>query len=223
MKTLRAVTFFILISISAYAQTNFVELRTNMGNITIMLYDNTPRHKSMFIDEIGKGTYKKALFNRVIKDFVSQAGELDESILADEKLHPKKRPRRLNAEIDSNFIHKKGAIGAGRDDNLQKSSYFNQIYMVSGNVLTDKQLDELENKTRRKMSQKTREIYKTQGGVPHLDFNYTIFGEIVEGLDVAERINKVATHKLNVPVSAIIFDARVLSEKETKARKISQE
>jgi peptidyl-prolyl cis-trans isomerase B (cyclophilin B) len=187
-----------------------------------MLYDETPKHKKMFINEISKGTYKRAHFNRVIKDFVSQAGELDEPLLASERLHPERKPLRLPAEIDSNLIHKRGAVGAGRDDNPEKSSYFNQIYLVSGKVLTDEQLDALEKKTGRKMSLKTREIYKTDGGIPRLDFDYTVFGEIVEGLDVAEQINKVKTDKQDVPIEPIIFDARVLSKRDIKARKLNK-
>jgi cyclophilin family peptidyl-prolyl cis-trans isomerase len=209
MRVLTAVAIFFLSSVCACAQNAFVELSTNKGKIIVMLYDKTPLHKKMFLNEVGKGTYKQARFNRVIK----------EPILASEKLHSERKPRRLPAEIDSNLIHKKGALGAGRDDNPEKSSYFNQIYLVSGKVSTDQQLDELEKKKGRKMSFKSREIYKTQGGLPRLDFDYTVFGEIVEGLEVAEQINKVETDKQDVPVEPIIFDAKVLSKREIKARK----
>lgn len=179
-----------------------------------MLYDQTPRHKTMFLEQIKKGTYKNAHFNRVIKDFVSQAGELDEPILAREALHPELTPPRLAAEIDSNLIHKRGALGAGRDDNPEKSSYFNQIYLVAGKTLTDQQLDSVEKKIGRKISAAHREIYKVQGGIPRLDFDYTIFGEIVEGLSVAERINSVATDKNALPVAPVVFKISILGEKE---------
>ena len=175
-------------------------------------------HKQMFINEIKKGTYQKALFNRVIKDFVSQAGELDDSILNREKRNPQKTPLRLPGEINGEFIHKNGALGAGRDDNPEKSSYFNQIYLVSGKVLNDEQLDKLEEKTGKKMSSKTREIYKTQGGVPRLDNDYTIFGEIVEGQSVADQINKVETNNKDVPMKAVVFDAKVLTKWKVKMR-----
>lgn len=218
VKVFKAIAFFILVSLSAYSQSTFVELKTSKGTIVVMLYDKTPMHKQMFINEIKKGTYQKALFNRVIKDFVSQAGELDDSILNREKRNPQKTPLRLPAEINSELIHKNGALGAGRDDNPEKSSYFNQIYLVSGKVLNDEQLDKLEEKTGKKMSSKTREIYKTQGGVPRLDNDYTIFGEIVEGQSVADQINKVETNNKDVPMKAVVFDAKVLTKWKVKVR-----
>ena len=218
VKVFKAIAFFILVSLSAYSQSTFVELKTSKGTIVVMLYDKTPMHKQMFINEIKKGTYQKALFNRVIKDFVSQAGELDDSILNKEKRNPQKTPLRLPAEINSELIHKNGALGAGRDDNPEKSSYFNQIYFVSGKVLNDEQLDKLEEKTGKKMSSKTREIYKTQGGVPRLDNDYTIFGEIVEGQSVADQINKVETNNKDVPMKAVVFDAKVLTKWKVKVR-----
>ena len=218
VKVFKAIAFFVLVSLSAYSQSTFVELKTSKGTIVVMLYDKTPMHKQMFINEIKKGTYQKALFNRVIKDFVSQAGELDDSILNREKRNPKKTPLRLPAEINSELIHKNGALGAGRDDNPEKSSYFNQIYLVSGKVLNDEQLDKLEEKTGKKMSSKTREIYKTQGGVPRLDNDYTIFGEIVEGQSVADQINKVETNNKDVPMKAVVFDAKVLTKWKVKVR-----
>lgn len=218
VKVFKAIAFFVLVSLSAYSQSTFVELKTSKGTIVVMLYDKTPMHKQMFINEIKKGTYQKALFNRVIKDFVSQAGELDDSILNREKRNPQKTPLRLPAEINGEFIHKNGALGAGRDDNPEKSSYFNQIYLVSGKVLNDEQLDKLEEKTGKKMSSKTREIYKTQGGVPRLDNDYTIFGEIVEGQSIADQINKVETNNKDVPMKAVVFDAKVLTKWKVKVR-----
>jgi len=218
VKVFKAIAFFVLVSLSAYSQSTFVELKTSKGTIVVMLYDKTPMHKQMFINEIKKGTYQKALFNRVIKDFVSQAGELDDSILNREKRNPQKTPLRLPAEINSELIHKNGALGAGRDDNPEKSSYFNQIYFVSGKVLNDEQLDKLEEKTGKKMSSKTREIYKTQGGIPRLDNDYTIFGEIVEGQSVADQINKVETNNKDVPMKAVVFDAKVLTKWKVKVR-----
>ena len=218
VKVCKAIVFFVLISLSAYSQKTFVEFKTSKGIIVVMLYDKTPIHRKMFINEIKKGTYKNAQFNRVIKDFVSQAGELDDSILKREKHDPKQKPLRLPAEINNEFIHKNGALGAGRDDNPEKSSYYNQIYLVSGEILNDQQLNEVERKTGKKMSPRTREIYKTHGGVPRLDNDYTIFGEIVEGQSVADLINKVETDNKDVPIDAVVFETKILSQWMVKAR-----
>jgi cyclophilin family peptidyl-prolyl cis-trans isomerase len=159
---------------------------------------------------IKKGAYKSAEFNRVIKDFVSQGGELDDTILNREKRYPALGAKRFPAELKPALFHKKGALGAGRDDNPDKSSYFSQIYLVKGKVQTDAQLDATEKKKNRKIPADQREVYKTIGGIPYLDQDYTIFGEIVEGMEVADSINVVATNKDDVPLVPVVFNIKIL-------------
>lgn len=206
---------FVLLTLVANAQSTFVRLVTNKGNITLMLYDSTPKHRDMFIDGIRKGLYTDAQFNRVIKSFVSQGGELDETILDREKQHPEIPVQRLDAEIKPDLFHKKGALGAGRNDNPEKSSYLTQIYLVEGKKITDEELDALEDKKKTKFSDLQRQIYKTIGGCPRLDGDYTVFGEIVKGMDVAEAINSVATNQQDLPLATVKFSAKVLSKKES--------
>jgi len=196
------------------AQSTFVRFVTNKGDITIMLYDETPKHRDMFLKGIKKGWYKNAEFNRVIRSFVSQGGELDDTILNREKRHPELGAKRFPAEIKPNLFHKKGTLGAGRDDNAEKASYFTQIYLVVGKKQTDAQLDAIEQKKNRKIPEAQRAIYKTIGGTPHLDQDYTVFGEIVEGMEVADTINAVATDKNDVPLSAVVFNPVILSKKQ---------
>jgi len=214
MRRISFTLLFVLLTFGLYAQSTYVRFETKQGNIVVMLYDETPRHKAMFLEQIKKGTYKQAEFNRVIKDFVNQGGELDDSILNREKRHPELGAPRFPAEIKPHLIHKRGTFGAGRDDNPEKASYFNQIYFVIGKKWTDSLLDGVEKRTGRKIPMEHREIYKKIGGVPHLDGDYTLFGEIVQGLEVAEAINSVATDKNDVPLSPVVFNAVVLSKKE---------
>ncbi|WP_316836280.1 peptidylprolyl isomerase [Pedobacter nutrimenti] len=214
MKTLALSFIFMLFIWSLKAQSTFVRLVTSKGDITLMLYDQTPKHRDMFLQAIKDGTYNEAAFNRVIKSFVSQGGELDEVILDREKQHPENAPKRLAAEIKPGLFHKKGALGAGRNDNPEKSSYLSQIYLVAGKKQTDAQLDAIEAKKGIKFSKKQREIYKTTGGTPHLDQDYTVFGEVVEGMNVADEINGVATNKDDLPLDPVVFKAVILSKKE---------
>lgn len=214
MKNLSLFLLFMLFVIAGKAQSTFVRFVTNKGNITVMLYDETPAHRDMFLKSIKKGLYRNAEFNRVIKDFVSQGGELDDTILNREKMNPQLRAKRFPAEIKPSIFHKKGTLGAGRDDNPEKASYFTQIYLVVGKKQTDDQLDAIESKKNRKIPVAQRAVYKEIGGTPHLDQDYTIFGEIVEGMDVADVINRVATDKNDVPLKAVIFNPVVLSKKE---------
>ncbi|RZK73305.1 MAG: peptidylprolyl isomerase, partial [Pedobacter sp.] len=166
----------------------------------------------MFLSCIKSGLYKDALFNRVIKSFVSQGGELDETILEREKQHPELPLKRIAAEIDTTLFHKKGALGAGRNDNPEKSSYINQIYFVAGKLQTDEQLNAIEKRNGRKFSRKQREIYKSIGGTPHLDGDYTVFGEIVKGLEIADAINYVQTNKDDLPLESVLFNIKTIKK-----------
>lgn len=214
MKSLTLVLLLCLSVSLAKAQTYFVRISTLKGDITLMLYDETPKHRDNFIRGIKTGLFKDAEFNRIIKGFVSQGGELDQTIEDREKLHPEQPVQRIGAEIKPNLFHKKGALGQGRNDNPEKSSFIDQIYLVEGKIQTDAQLDQITAKTGRKFSAAQREVYKTTGGIPRLDGDYTIFGEIVSGMDVAEAINSVPTQKTDVPVSPLKFSLKILSKKE---------
>lgn len=210
MKAIILGTYFILISTVIKAQSTFVRFITSKGDFTVMLYDKTPKHRDMLLLVVKQGAYKNAEFNRVIKSFVSQGGDLDDTILNREKRHPKGLVIRLPAEIKPDLIHKKGVLGAGRDDNPEKGSYISQIYFVTGKKQTDAQLDAIEKKKNTKFSAAQREIYKTIGGTPQLDGDYTVFGEITEGMNVADAINSVATNKDDVPLSPVVFSVTVL-------------
>lgn len=199
--------------IIARAQSVLVKFTTNHGNFTVMLYDDTPKHQDMFLAEIKKGTYTNALFNRVIKEFVIQGGVLDDTTLLYEKQHPELGAPRFPAEIKPNRFHKRGALGAGRDNNPEKASFFNQIYFVVGKKYTDAQLAELEQKKGITIPADHKQAYKTIGGIPRLDGDYTVFGEITQGYDVVEKISQLPTDKNDLPLSPVTFTARVLKKK----------
>lgn len=214
MKKLLLSLSLILLVTLIKAQSTFVRFVTNKGDITVMLYDETPKHRDLFLNTIKTGLYKNAEFNRVIKSFVSQGGELDDTILNREKRHPELGAKRFPAEIKQSLFHKKGVLGAGRDDNPAKASYFTQIYLVAGKKQTDAQLDAVEQKKNRKIPAAQRAVYKSIGGIPHLDQDYTVFGEIVAGMEVADAINAVVTDKNDVPLIPVVFNPVVLSKTE---------
>lgn len=150
--------------------------------------------------------YHDALFNRVIENFVVQGGEHDVDIAEQEKaLQPSERYR-LPAEFDSRAFHKMGALGAGRDENDDKASFLNQIYFVVGKIVTNEELNALELKKGIKFSENQREIYLKNGGLPRLDNDYTVFGEVYEGLEVLLKISKVQTNEKDYPLEKIIFE-----------------
>jgi len=203
-----------------HAQAKFVRFETSKGNIVVMLYDQTPGHRDMFLKAIKKGQYSNALFNRVIRNFVSQGGELDDTILNRERhlavvkgISPEAVAKRLPAEIRPALFHKKGALGAGRDDNKMKASYFTQLYFVTGAIQTDAQLDAVEKRKGVKIPEAQRKVYKRIGGTPHLDGDYTVFGEIIEGMDVAGAINSVAVDQHDVPLEPVVFTVKVIKKR----------
>ena len=190
------------------AQTYTLKFKTNYGNFKVMLYDFTPKHRDLILSQINKGTYKNAQFNRVIKNFVIQGGELDEPILAREAENPSEKPVRLAPEFHPKAYHKLGALGAGRDNNSEKGSYYNQIYFVVGKKQTNKELDQLEQKKGIKFTPEQRETYLTIGGQPRLDNDYTVFGEITKGLNTVLKISNVDTDFNDIPDDMVIFNIK---------------
>lgn len=215
MRKLFLVPVLVCFCLAAAAQSTYVRFETSKGNIIVMLYDATPRHRDMFVAAVKKGVYTNAEFNRVIRGFVSQGGELDDTILNREKRHPELGAKRFPAEIVPALFHKKGVLGAGRDDNPEKASYFSQIYFVTGKPQTDAQLDAIALKKKMDIPGSHRESYKTLGGTPHLDGDYTVFGEITEGMAVADAINSVTTDKNDVPLVPVKFTVKVIRKKKS--------
>jgi peptidyl-prolyl cis-trans isomerase B (cyclophilin B) len=178
-----------------------VILLTNMGNITIRLSDSTPLHRDNFLKLVKQGFYDSVLFHRVIKNFMIQSGDPNsKNAPAGQPLGNGSPGYTIPAEFRATLFHKKGVIAAARqsdDVNPMKESSGSQFYITQGKIFTDAGLDSVETYrlNGRKIPQDQREVYKTIGGTPHLDQNYTVFGEVVKGLDVVDKIAAVATSK----------------------------
>jgi peptidyl-prolyl cis-trans isomerase B (cyclophilin B) len=126
------------------------------------------------------------------------------------------------AEFRDSLFHKKGVLAAARDNNPEKASSGSQFYIVQGKTFTDAQLDDLENKRLKfKLPQYQREVYKTIGGTPHLDRNYTVYGEVVKGLEMVDKIAIVKTDGNNRPLEDVKMTINVLKRRE--ARKLEKE
>lgn len=197
--------------LTSVAQTDTILVKTDQGNFKVMLYDFIPKHRALLKKSVQEGVYSGAAFNRVIADFVVQGGELDESILTREANEPDKLPERLAPEFDERAFHKVGVLGAGRDDNPTKSSFLNQIYFVVGKKVSDADLNLLEDKKGIQYTDEQRAVYLEQGGQPRLDKDYTVFGEVVEGLDVLMEISKSPTDSKDNPLGKILFTMELLN------------
>lgn len=229
-------------------------LETTMGNITVKLYDETPKHKENFIKLVKEGAYDSTLFHRVIKDFMIQAGDpLSKNATDTTVLGSGDVGYTIPAEFNKNFFHKKGALAAARQGdevNPERESSGCQFYIVTGrkfseaqminmeNHMNEARLEEVFNSLARKhmkeiykmrkagdtegllelqdslesqardivdkepalrYTKEQKQAYTTIGGAPHLDGAYTVFGEVVDGMDVVEKIEQVGTNRADRP------------------------
>jgi len=173
-----------------------VLLQTNYGDIVVRLSDSTPLHRDNFLKLVKTHYYDSVLFHRVIENFMIQAGDPDSKhAKPGEPLGNGGPDYTIPAEFKATLFHKKGVIAAARDNNPEKASSGSQFYIVQGKVFTDAGLDSVETYRLhgRKIPAEQREVYKTVGGAPHLDQSYTVFGEVVRGLDVVDKIASAPT------------------------------
>lgn len=191
----------------------YAEIETNHGTMKVMLYNSTPEHKKNFIKLANEGFYDGLLFHRVIKDFMIQGGDPDSKGAAPGRRLGNGGPGyQLDAEIGA--PHLKGALSAARlpdTANPEKKSSGSQFYIVHGKRWSDMELDRLEQQKNIQYNETQRQMYKDTGGSAFLDNDYTVFGEVVEGLDVIDKIANVQTAAADRPVEDVTMKVRILN------------
>lgn len=235
-----------------------VKIETTMGDITVKLYDETPKHKENFIKLVKEGVYDSTLFHRVIKNFMIQAGDpTSKTASATDTLGSGDVGYTIPAEFNPKFFHKRGVLAAARqgdDVNPNKESSGCQFYIVTGRKFSEAQMinmenqmnearldtifqalarkhmkeiykmrkandmeglmelqDSLENQARKEVAKEPAlkftpeqiKAYTTVGGAPHLDGNYTVFGEVVDGMNVVAEIETAKTNRQDRPTQDI--------------------
>lgn len=188
-----------------------VEIQTDLGTIVCELYNSTPQHRDNFIKIAEAGKLNGTLFHRVIKGFMIQGGD-PTSVNAGPQtaLGGGDLGYTVPAEFVDSLIHLKGALCAARTNNPQKASSASQFYIVQGKPVDDKMLDVLEGQGGFHYSTEQREAYKKMGGTPFLDRNYTVFGKVVRGLDVVDKIAAMQTGPNDRPVTDIRMKVTVI-------------
>ena len=193
-----------------------VIFKTSMGDITIALYDNTPLHKENFLKLVKENYYDGVLFHRIIQGFMIQTGDPDsKGAPAGMQLGNGGPDYTIPAEFRAENYHKRGAVAAARQGdqvNPKKASSATQFYIVQGQVWDDKTLDMMEQRFGKKFTDEQRKVYSTVGGTPHLDGDYTVFGEVVEGMDVVNKIADLPCDRMDRPVE----DVKIISVKVIK-------
>lgn len=173
-----------------------VLMKTDAGNLVLRLKDETPIHRDNFIKLVKTRYYNDISFHRVIAGFMIQAG--DEQTKRNKDSSRFLKAYTLPAEISPDFFHQKGVLAAARmGDNVnpKRVSSGVQFYIVQGRLFNDKSLDSVETYrlNGRKIPTAHREVYKKEGGAPHLDQTYTIFGQLIRGFDVLDKIAQTST------------------------------
>lgn len=204
------------ISVSASAQDTLrheVLMETSMGNIRLALYNETPLHRDNFIKNVREGVYDGLLFHRVISSFMIQGGDTaSRNAAPGQQLGDTEESYSIPAEIRyPQLFHKRGALAAAREgDNVnpERRSSSTQFYIVYGRRFTDEMLDKVQErldgvKGGVTLTPEVREVYRQKGGTPHLDGLYTVFGEVLEGMDVVREIQWVETDSNNRPVEDV--------------------
>lgn len=247
-----------------------VVMHTTLGDITLKLYNETPKHRDNFLKLVNDGTYNGLLFHRVIKEFMVQGGDVTSK---DAPMNKQLGAGDLGYTVPAEFVypkyfHKKGALCAARtgdEVNPEKASSASQFYIVTGKKYSDNELKQMEKqlenrlkqsifarlqaenkskimelyrsgdkaelailrdtligkteleaekrKDEAKLTEEQKEIYKTVGGVPFLDNQYTVYGEVVDGIEVVEKIEKSKTNRQDRPTENIsIISVEVLAQ-----------
>ncbi|MEM6766477.1 MAG: peptidylprolyl isomerase [Bacteroidota bacterium] len=228
------ILLFIMTINESEAQKNkkdqLVKISTTLGDIVVLLYDATPQHKANFLKLVEEGTYNSTLFHRIIKDFMIQGGD-------PESKDPAKKNAwgtgglgyTIEAEILPGYIHKKGVLAAARQGdavNPEKRSSSCQFYIVQGKPVKEAELKMMENRLSQitgqafTYSEEEKKAYMEEGGSPWLDQQYTIFGEVIDGLALVDTIAAVKTGPRDVPVEPITMTMEVLELRKKKIEKL---
>ena len=197
-----------------------IEITTDYGVMIAKLSDATPLHRDNFINLVKQGFYDGLLFHRVIHEFMIQGGDpasknaTDSTMLGGGEV---KGVNRIPAEFNPNLIHKKGVLAAARDNNPAKASSNCQFYIVQGKPFDSAQLNTVYEHVKAtttgdfKYTADQKEIYQRIGGTPFLDQNYTVFGEVISGLDVIDKIAAVQVRPGDRPVKDVHMKIRLLN------------
>lgn len=185
-----------------------VEVKTNVGTFTVKLYNETPLHRDNFLKLVREGVYNNLVFHRVIKNFMVQAGGAyrgdNEKAL---ELVTSKHSEMIPAEFRyPQIFHKRGALAAARqgdNTNPEKMSDAIEFYVVVGEFFLENELKTFENEERGVMPDNVKQTYMTEGGTPHLDTQYTVFGELIDGFKTIDKIQNREVDSANKPFKEV--------------------
>lgn len=194
-----------------------VEMVTNYGRIVLLLYDETPLHRDNFIKLATNRVFDGLLFHRVIEKFMIQGGDpTSKDAEPGKMLGDGTLGYNIPAEFRPELFHKRGALCAAREGDMvnpKKESSASQFYIVQGRVWNTEELDNLQKRMKREISAEQRDVYTTIGGTPFLDGEYTVFGEVIEGMEVVDKIAAVKCDKNDRPLEDVRIEKVIVIKK----------
>jgi cyclophilin family peptidyl-prolyl cis-trans isomerase len=182
---------------------NEVMIETDYGTIKVRLYEETPLHRANFLKIINDGTLENADFYRVFFQFMIQGG-----------IFPKELPYTIPAEFNRKLIHKKGALSMAQseDNNPDHESSSTEFFIVHGSVYNSSQVENDEFNFKLKLTPEQKNTYQTVGGYMSLDQQYTVFGEVIEGIEVVDKIAAVKVYESDKPLKKIPIRITVVTK-----------
>ncbi len=226
MKKVLILTAILAIAHLGFAQKkskkdHLVTISTQFGDMQLVLYDETPKHKANFLKLAEEGFYNNTLFHRVIDGFMIQGGDPDsKKAKPGDPLGEGDLGYTIPAEFNDKLFHKKGVIAAARDNNPQKASSASQFYLAQGKVFKEEDFEAVERRIGRPVPAAHKDVYKKIGGVPHLDQNYTVYGIVIKGLDVIDKIAQQPKDSRDRPAKDIPMKVSV---KKMRKKKITRQ
>ena len=207
-----------LFPMHAQEKETLVLIETDKGKIKVKLFDETPKHRDNFIKHVKEHLYDGLLFHRVIKQFMIQGGDINsKDAPMDKHLGDGELDYTLPAEfVYPQYFHRRGALCAARmpdDENPEKASSPNQFYIVTGKYYTEMELNKMEAEKGITLTEEQRKAYMLEGGAPYLDGNYTVFGQVIEGMKVVDKIQFVDTNEEDRPTKNIAIKTMKIIEK----------
>ena len=215
MKFLLSVYFGLFVCISVFSQERTtVLISTSFGDMVVELYNETPQHRDNFVKLVKERFYDGTLFHRIIPNFMIQGGDPDSKGAAPNIQLGNGGPGyTIPAELVDGLYHKKGVLAAARLGdavNPKKESSGSQFYLVQGQVFTEEKLRSFGVRSGKKYTEEQTKTYGTIGGTPHLDGAYTVFGEVVKGLEVIELIANLKRDKYNRPLKDVEMSISII-------------
>ena len=200
--------FAVAADVRAQEAETIVLIDTDMGKVKVKLFNDTPKHRDNFIKNVNEKLYDGLLFHRVIKQFMIQAGDVNsKDAPMDKHLGDGDLDYTIPAEIVyPKYFHNAGMLCAARtgdDVNPERASSATQFYIVTGKFFTEMELEKMEKEKNITLTPEQKQAYMLEGGAPHLDGKYTIFGEVISGMKTVMKIQLVETNEDDRPLKNI--------------------